>query len=451
MTLPETLDTERLAERVAAGDMAGVAAELREQLPADAADVINQLPDHTKADVLSHLSARDVSAMLEYLVRHGERAIMPLARLPGESLTAIFSRTPLGTAARVLREMPGGIRSEIVGTLSEQDFLRNLLEQEEETAGALVTTEFLALRERMTVMQAQAAIRNAEALTRRLSRVFVVDEEGRLSGSVSFRQLLLAPQGAALSRIMDRDPISVPAGTDQEECARIMDRYRLDTLPTVDEDGRLLGFIDLPEMMHVAEGEATEDMYMIVGLNAEESVQTGIARSMRLRMPWLFVNLITAFAAAAVVGMFESTIARAAVLAAFLPIVGGQGGNAIIQTVTIAVRSIALGELTLRNARQVLGKEIILGLAHGAAMGLVAAGAAFLWSQELVLSIALGIAMVVNMLVAGAAGVLIPLILRRFGVDPALAAGIFGTTVTDVVGFGVLLALAALAISVLGL
>ena len=451
MTLPETLDTERLAERVAAGDTAAVAAELREQLPADAADAINQLPEHTRADILSHLSAREVSAMLEYLVRHGERAIMPLARLPGESLTAIFNRTPLGTAARTLRAMPGELRSEIVGTLSEQDFLRNLLAQEEETAGALVTTEFLALRERMTVMQAQVAIRNAEALTRRLSRVFVVDEEGRLSGSVSFRQLLLAPQGAALSRIMDHDPISVPAGTDQEECARIMERYRLDTLPTVDEDGRLLGFIDLPEMIQVAEGEATEDMYMIVGLNADESVQTGIVRSMRLRMPWLFVNLITAFAAAAVVGMFESTIARAAVLAAFLPIVGGQGGNAIIQTVTIAVRSIALGELTLRNARQVLGKEIVLGLAHGVAMGLVAAVAAFLWSQELVLSIALGVAMVINMLVAGAAGVLIPLILRRFGVDPALAAGIFGTTVTDVVGFGVLLALAALAISVLGL
>ena len=214
MTLPETLDAERLAERITAGDAAAVAAELREQLPADAADVINQLPEHTRADILSHLSARDVSRLLEYLVRHGESAIMPLARLPGESLTAIFRRTPLGTAARAIRAMPREIRSEVVETLSEQDFLRNLLAQEEETAGALVTTEYLALRERMTVMQAQAAIRNAEALTRRLSRVFVVDEDDRLSGSVSFRQLLLTPQGATLSHIMDRNPISVPAGTD---------------------------------------------------------------------------------------------------------------------------------------------------------------------------------------------------------------------------------------------
>ena len=451
MTLPETIDAEQLADRVEAGEAAAVAVELREQEPADAAEVIKELPEHARAEILSHLSARDVSHLLEYLVRHGERALTPLARLPGESLTAIFNRTPLGTAARVLREMPRELRSEIVDSLAERDIVRNLLAQDEKTAGALVTTDFLALRERMTVLQAHASIRTSEALTRRLSRVFVVDDDNKLSGSVSFRQLLLAPPGTPLSRIMDHDPKSVPAGTDQEECARIMERYRLDTLPTVDDDGHLLGFIDLPEMMHVAEGEATEDMYMIVGLNAEESVQTGIVRSMRLRMPWLIVNLVTAFAAAAVVGMFESTIAKAAVLAAFLPIVGGQGGNAIIQTVTIAVRSIALGELTLRNARRVLAKEIVLGLAHGVTLGVVAGAAAFVWSQNLWLSVALGAAMLINLIVAGAAGVLIPLILRRFGVDPALAAGIFGTTVTDIVGFGVLLALAAVSISVLGL
>ena len=451
MTLPETLDPEGIAQRVAEGDSQAVAAELREQEPADVAEIISKLPEHATADVLSHLSVREVSQTLEHLVRHGQRAITPLARLPGESLAAIFNHTPVGTAARALRALPGELRDEIVETLSEQDFVRTLLAQDAETAGALVTTEFLALRERMTVMQAQTAIRTSEALTRRLSRVFVVDAQDRLVGSVTFRQLLLSPPDVGLVHITNRNPISVPPGTDQEECARLMERYRLDELPIVDEDGRLLGFIDSPEMLHVAEDEATEDMYMIVGLNAEESVHTGIRRSIRLRMPWLLVNLATAFAAAAVVGMFESTIAKAAVLAAFLPIVGGQGGNAIIQTVTIAVRSIALGELTLRNARSVLLKEITVGLTHGAAMGAVASTAAYLWSQDIWLSLALGAAMLINLIVAGAAGVLIPLILKRFGVDPALAAGIFGTTVTDVVGFGVLLALAATAISVLGL
>ena len=451
MTLPKTLDPESIVQRIQSGAAAAVAAELHVQRPADVAEILMEIPDAAEVEVLAQLSAGDIGSVLEFLIREEESVLEPFAQLSRENLSAILNRTPLGTAARVLRGLPDGLRNELMETVADRQIVETLLAQDRETAGALVTTDFIALRDRMTVSQAQAAIREAEALTRRFVRLFVVDAEDRLSGSVDFRQLLLASPNAHLSRIMDQDPISVPAGTDQEECARLMQRYRLDVLPTVDEDGRLLGFIDLAEVLHVAEGEATEDMYMIVGLNADESVQTGIRSSIKLRMPWLLLNLATAFAAAAVVGLFESTVAKAALLAAFLPIVGGQGGNAIIQTVTIVVRSIALGDMTLRNARGVLLKEIVLGGVHGVVLGIIAFGAAYMWSRDVWLSGALGIAMVVNMIVAGATGVLIPLILRRFGIDPALAAGIFGTTVTDVVGFGVLLGLAAVSISVLGL
>ncbi len=450
MTISDTLDADQITQQVHQGDVAGAATLLRMQRPADMAEILMEIPDDAEAAILSRLSAADVSNILGFLAREGAPALEPLAQLPSGSLSLILNRTPLGTAARVLRGLPDNLRSGLIKTLTDREFVEMLLTQDEETAGALVTTDFIALRERMTVGQAHAAVRASESLTKRLERLFVVDEQDRLAGSVSFRQLLLAPPHSQLSRIMDTNPISVAAGTDQEECARLMERYRLDVLPTVDAEGRLLGFIDLSEVLHVAEGEATEDMYMIVGLNADESVQTGVFASMRLRMPWLLVNLATAFAAAAVVGMFESTIARAAVLAAFLPIVGGQGGNAIIQTVTLVVRSIALGDLTLRNARRVLLKEVILGCAHGAAMGIIAGLAAYVWSGDVWLSLALGVAMTINMIVAGAAGVLIPLVLRRFGVDPALAAGIFGTTVTDVAGFAMLLGLAAISISLIG-
>ncbi len=450
MTLSDILNPARITQRISQGDGAAVAAELRVEQPADVAEILMEIPDAAEVEVLRHLSAGDVSRILEFLVREGESALEPLAQLPRETLSTILSRTPLGTAARVLRSLPDTLRADLISTLADRELVETLLAQDRETAGALVTTDFIALRDRMTVGQAREAIRASESLTRQFVQLFVVDAEDRLAGSVTFRQLLLASADSHLSRIMDRNTISVPAGTDQEECARLMERYRLDVLPTVDDNGRLLGFIDLAEVLHVAEGEATEDMYMIVGLNAGESVQTGIRASIRLRMPWLLLNLATAFAAAAVVGLFESTVAKAALLAAFLPIVGGQGGNAIIQTVTIVVRSIALGDLTLRNARRVLMKEIVLGCAHGAALGIIACGAAYVWSGDIRLSVALGIAMTINMLVAGAAGVLIPLILRRFGIDPALAAGIFGTTVTDVIGFGVLLGLAALSISLLG-
>ena len=425
-------------------------ATLRMQRPADMAEILIEIPDDAEAEILARLSASDVSGILGFLAREGTPALEPLAQLPNDALSLILNQTPLGTAARVLRGRPDQLRAELIVTLADRQHVETLLTQDEETAGALVTTDFIALRDRMTVSQAHAAVRASESLTQRLERLFVVDEQDRLAGSVSFRQLLFAPPHSQLARIMDQNPISVAAGTDQEECARLMERYRLDVLPTVDAVERLLGFIDLAEVLHVAEGETTEDMYMIVGLNADESVQTGIFASLRLRMPWLLVNLATAFVAAAIVGMFESTIARAAVLPAFLPIVGGQGGNAIIQTVTLVVRSIALGDLTLRNARRVLLKEVILGCAHGAATGTIAGLVAFVWSGDLWLSLALGVAMTINMIVAGAGGVLIPLVLRRFGVDPALAAGIFGTTITDIAGFAMLLGLAAISISLIG-
>ena len=343
MTLPETLDPEGIVQRIQSGEAAAVAAELHIQRPADVAEILMEIPDAAEVEVLTQLSAADIGSVLEFLIREEESVLEPFAQLSRENLSAILNRTPLGTAARVLRGLPDDLREpNSLRRLQTGKSLKRCWHRTGRRRGALVTTDFIALRDRMTVSQAQVAIREAEALTRRFVRLFVVDAEDRLSGSVDFRQLLLASPNAHLSRIMDQDPISVPAGTDQEECARLMQRYRLDVLPTVDEDGRLLGFIDLAEVLHVAEGEATEDMYMIVGLNADESVQTGIRSSIKLRMPWLLLNLGTAFAAAAVVGLFESTVAKAALLAAFLPIVGGQGGNAIIQTVTIVVRSIAL-------------------------------------------------------------------------------------------------------------
>ena len=451
MTTQESIDLDRLQRRIAEGEIDAAVAELRLIRPADQADLIQQLPDNDERAVLSSLSAAQVSAILEYLVPDGHAALAPLAALPTDILTSVLDRTPSGTAARVLRAFPDERRTEVLNTLRERSPVEVLVAQEEETAGALVTTDFMALRQGMTVDQATRAIRETALLSDVLEGLFVVDQGDKLVGSLSFRDLLLADPQTPLTRVMERDPLSVPAGEDQEECARVMQRYHLETLPIVDDNRKLMGFIDLSDVLEVAEDEATEDMYMIVGLSADESVASPLWTSLRRRLPWLALNLLTAFFAAGVVAFFESTIAKAAILAAFLPIVGGQGGNATVQTVTIIVRSIALGEVTFRNARRVLLKETTLGLFHGLAIGIVAASVAFIWSQNAALSAILGIAMVLNMVAAGAAGVLIPLGLRRFGVDPALAAGIFATTVTDVLGFTFLLGLAAVTIAVLGI
>lgn len=451
MATQESIDLEQLQRFIDSGDLDSAIEGLRVARPADQADFLQQLPDDVERQILLGLSASHVSMILEYLVPEGQEALAPLEELSTEVLTSILDRTPLGTASRVLRAFSPERREEVLTTLRDRTPVETLVAQEEETAGALITTDFMALRTGMTVDQATYAIRQTAPLANALERLFVVDAEDRLVGSVAFRDLLLASPRISLTRIMEADPISVPSGADQEECARIMQHYHLEALPIVDDAGKLMGFVDIADVLEIAADEATEDMYMIVGLSAQESVSSPLRTSLRLRLPWLALNLVTAFAAASVVGFFESTIAKAAILAAFLPIVGGQGGNATIQTVTIIVRSIALGEITFRNARRVLIKETTLGLFHGLSIGILAAIVAFIWSQSVTLSAVLGAAMVINMIVAGAAGVLLPLGLRRLGVDPALAAGIFATTITDVVGFAFLLALAAVTISSLGI
>ena len=207
-----------------------------------------------------------------------------------------------------------------------------------------------------------------------------------------------------------------------------------------------MGFLSIGDVLEVAEEEATKDMYMMFGISGQEDIGSSLFTSIKRRLPWLILNLITAFAAAMVVGMFESTIAKAALLAAFLPIIGGQSGNASIQTVTIIVRSIALGEISSKNSSKVLLKEILLGLAHGISIALITFLGAYVWSNNLILSAILSASMVISIVASGAIGVLIPITLKRLGADPALSAGIFATALTDIVGFFMLLGLASLAI-----
>jgi magnesium transporter len=452
MTMQDSnIDLEQLQQRIAEGDVATAAAELRQVRPADQAEFLHALPTPDELTILTTLSASQISAVLEYLVPKGQEALEPLSQLPTDVLTAILDRTPTGTAVRVLRAFPPERRLEVLAGLRDPSPIESLIGQEEDTAGALVTTDFMALRVGMTANQAVWAIRRSRPVSEFLQRLFVVDRQDKLVGSVSFRDLLLADPRTPLTRIMEEDPLSVPAGTDQEEVANVVQRYRLDTLPIVDEGGKLLGFVDAADVLPVAVEEVQEDMYRIVGLSEEESIRAPVWTSLRRRLPWLSVNLVTAFAAASVVGMFENTIARAAILAAFLPIVGGQGGNAAIQALTITVRSIAVGDITLQNAYRVLLKEATLGFFDGLTIGVLAGLAGFVWTRNLALSIVLAVALMMNLVVAGVAGVLLPLTLKRLGVDPALASGIFATMCTDIAGFAILLGLATVTLAALGI
>ncbi len=265
--------------------------------------------------------------------------------------------------------------------------------------------------------------------------LYIVDARRHLVGVASLRRLLLVPPSTPLKRIMTTDVISVRADMDQEEVARQVASYNLLAIPVVDEENKLAGVITVDDIIDVIKDEATEDVYRLAGVSSDDRVFTSPLESLRKRLPWLLVNMVTAFIAASIVWLFTDTIALLPVLAMLMPVVAGMGGNAATQTLTVIVRGIALGELTWSNTRKALFKEALVGIGNGIACGLVGALIVFAWTRDPILGLVLGLAMVITMFVAATAGTVIPLILRALKVDPALASSVFITTMTDMFGF----------------
>ena len=243
---------------------------------------------------------------------------------------------------------------------------------------------------------------------------------------------------------MTPDVVSVRTDEDQEAAARRIERYNLVALPVIDDNRRLVGVISVDDLIDVIEEEATEDMYRMAGLVDNESLLRPIVSSATPRLAWLLVNLVTAFAAAAMVNTFEGTIERVAALAVFMPIIAGMGGNAGVQTITLVVRSLALGTVEARQLGRVLRRELVLAVANGVVIGLLVGVLAFAWKGNVALGVVAGVAMLLNIVTAVTAGVLVPLTLKTLRLDPALASGVIVTTFTDVLGFLFFLGLATL-------
>jgi magnesium transporter len=272
----------------------------------------------------------------------------------------------------------------------------------------------------------------------------VTDEKDVLLGVVKLRDLVVALPETTIEAMMDPSVISVPVSADQEVCARTLSRYGFLALPVVDDDNRLVGVITADDLIEVAEDEATEDMYRMVGISGEEQVFGPLSASVLKRLPWLAVNMLTLFVAITVVNAFEWVIASMVALATFLPLVSGEAGNAGSQTTTVIVRGLALGEVDLRTGLRPLAKELAAGVINGAIIGLGTGVVIYLWKGEPVIAIAASLAMVLSFVVAALAGVLVPLGLKLIKVDPALASAAFVTAVTDTLGFLFFLGIATL-------
>lgn len=347
-------------------------------------------------------------------------------------------------AVDVIEQLPREEQKELLGQMEaeEVELLEELIAYPPDTAGGIMSPQVVALSKEMTVEEATSELRRAAEEAETIYYAYVVDEEQRLLGVLSMRDLALSPPRRRISEIMIRDLLKVETGIDKEEVARVFDRYNYLALPVVDLEGHLLGIVTVDDVIDVMSEEATEDMHKMVGVAKEERVFSPIRSSLKRRLPWLYINLVTAFLAAGVVALFEGTIARIAALAIFMPIIAGQGGNAGVQAVTVIVRGIALGEIEVGEGRRALVKELSLGLFHGLAIGIPVALVALFWRGDPWLGLIVGLAMFLNMAIAGIFGAAIPLGLRLVGLDPALSASIFLTAATDIFGLFLLLGLA---------
>src|SRR6188472_2167059 len=367
------LDSVRRLLRV--GATANLLNLLQKQHPADLAQVFKELADRDRDASFTLLADRHGRLAMEAVSELGpEAGAGLLATRPAEEIARLAQEIPSDDAAALIDYLPEELSAAVLDLMrpKESGVVENLLEYDEQTAGRIMNPHVFALNEDMTVGEAIAEIQGNRDVEM-VFYLYVVDERRHLVGVVSLRRLLLVSPETPLKRIMTADLISARVDMDQEEVARQVAAYNLLAIPVVDEENKLVGIITVDDVIDVIKDEATEDIYRLAGVAGDERVFTPARESLRLRFPWLAINLLTAFLAAAVVGLFEGTIDLFPVLAVFMPIVAGMGGNAGTQTLTVIVRGIALGELTWGNSRKALLKETLVGIGNGVALGVFAA------------------------------------------------------------------------------
>ena len=438
-----------MASRIEAGDQLGALTLARELHPAQLAEAFAGVDQEVTELLVQRLTPRELGASLTYLEPHYRDDL--LVGLDPDRIANVLEHVADDVATDIVQELPDDIGREVLDAipLRQQHAIGALMEHDEESAGGRMTGQLIAILPDRRAGEAIEELRSIQPDATQPFYVYIRDTDGRLGGVVNLRSLLLAPPETPIADLAVVDVVSVAASTDQEEAARLLKRYKLLSLPVVDDDGHLLGALTADDLIDVLEDEATEDMFRQVGVHEDEDLRS-VRRSIRFRLPWLMVNLLTVLIAAVVVATFEDTVAQVALLAAFLPVVAGQGGNAGIQTLTVVVRSLAVGRLAGRNLWRVVLHEVTTGLVNGVVIGVAVGLAAWAWQGNTTLGLVVGIALAVNMLVGVIAGVLIPMGLQRFRQDPALSAGIWLTTATDVLGFLVFLSLATLLVDAIG-
>ena len=411
----------------------------------DQADIFSDLYPEQQQEILPLLNPENSADIFEEL--EDEDVFEIANRMETDRLVEIVDEMEPDEAADLLGDISSEQAEEVLQRIDESDEVRYLLEHPDETAGGMMTALDVRIQQDMTVDEAIWHLRHLSPVSENIYYLFVQDNQDHLVGVVSLRDLVVAKPGTLIRGIMDQDLISIQVAADQEEAARLIQRYDLLALPVVDDVGKLVGMITYDDLLDVLEDEATEDIYRMGGIPKEQPADVPLFSAMKTRLPWLVLNLVTALISAAVLSLFENTIAQVAVLAAFFPIVSGVSGSAATQTLTVTVRGLALGDIAPKEGLRTLVRELLLGLVNGLSIGLIVAVIALIWKGTPLLGLVVGASTLLNMLCAGAAGVVVPLLMQRLKFDPALASPILVTTTTDTLGYFFYLGLATLMIA----
>lgn len=434
-----------LRAAVAAGDVEAIDALMEPLHPADIADLLEQVSDPVRVAWLELWSRGIDGEVLSELEEGLREVVIPL--LPQDVLAGAVRELDSDDVVDLVEDLEEEQQEAILGALDASDrvAVEHALSYPEESAGRLMQREVVHAPEHWTVGEMIDYLRAQKAsLPEQFYHVILTDPRMKPVGNVTLGRMLTAPRATPMSELQEDSFRVIPATQDEDDVAYAFNQYHLISAPVVDDDGRLVGVITIDDAMIVLD-EATEaDMLNLAGVGEESSLSDRVVETTKQRFPWLLVNLITSILASLVIAQFEAAITQIVALAVLMPIVASMGGNAGTQSLTVAVRAIATKDLTPANLFRVVSREVAVGLINGVIFALVMAVVGMVWFGSPALGGVIAAAMVINMLVAGLAGIVIPVILDRLRIDPALASGAFVTTVTDVVGFFSFLGLAVI-------
>ena len=411
--------------------------EIAESDPGSAADILEALHEEDAADLLRDLDLDDGADVLDEM--RAPAAADVIEELSTERSAELIAEMETHQAVDLLAALEDDVRDEVMAALDPEVRLavNRLIVYPEDSAGGLMTTDYASLPTGITSGEAIESLRRLhEEIGSNLTYVYVVDLQGKLAGVAPFRELVFARPHTGLDEIMLRDPVAVTVDTDREVVAELIQRYHLISLPVTDTQDHLVGIVKVDEAMEAAQTEATEDIAQMVGAGAEETVYTEVPVSVRRRLPWIALNLVIGLLLAYVIGGFEGLIAEKAVLASFMPMIALLGGNSGAQSLAVIIRAMAVGSVPPGRAARAIRREATIGLINGVVIATMSGLLGGLVAGDAGIGFVIGVAVFVNLVVAGVVGASIPIILRRLGQDPALASKIVLTTVTDVVGFG---------------